>query len=213
MSLLVYPTLPGLTFTVVKSAEFNTLDQGAPNKYEVRIAQSINPVWHFTLVYEFLRDFPWGAFVTVSELRTMLGFFLAQRGMAGSFLFTDPDDNYVGPALASGVPNTPWAQLPLVDDGAGNYYSPVQRTLDGNFSEDITQEWEILRAPLIEAIKKLPREERKAVVLVHVLGYKQESEDPNEVTAATRCKCTGKTIYNRLKRAEKKLSGFFKEYV
>ena len=83
----------------------------------------------------------------------------------------------------------------------------------GNLASPATQEWEILRAPLIEAIKNLPRDERKAVVLVHVLGYKQESEDPNEVTVATRCKCTGKTIYNRLKRAEKKLSGFFKEYV
>jgi hypothetical protein len=82
-----------------------------------------------------------------------------------------------------------------------------------NLASPPTQEWEMLRAPLIEAIKKLPRNERKAVVLVHVLGYKQESEDPNEVTAATRCKCTGKTIYNRLKRAEKKLSGFLKEYV
>lgn len=83
----------------------------------------------------------------------------------------------------------------------------------GNLTSPATQEWEMLRAPLIEAIKKLPREERKAVILVHVLGYMQESEDHNEVTAATRCKCTGKTIYNRLKRAEKKLSGFFKEYV
>jgi DNA-directed RNA polymerase specialized sigma24 family protein len=82
-----------------------------------------------------------------------------------------------------------------------------------NLASPATQEWEMLRAPLIEAIKKLPRDERKAVVLVHVLGYKQESEDSNEVTAATRCKCTGKTIYNRLKRAEKKLSGLFKEYV
>ena len=82
-----------------------------------------------------------------------------------------------------------------------------------NLPSPATQEWEMLRAPLIEAIRNLPRDERRAVVLVYVLGYKQESEDPNEVTAATRCKCTGKTIYNRLKRAEKKLSGFFKEYV
>jgi hypothetical protein len=75
-----------------------------------------------------------------------------------------------------------------------------------------TQEWETLRASLVEAIRKLPRDERKAVILVHVLGYQQESQNPHEVTAATRCNCTGKTIYNRLKRAEKKLSSF-KEYV
>jgi hypothetical protein len=81
-----------------------------------------------------------------------------------------------------------------------------------NLASPATQEWDMLRNPLIEAIRKLARDERKAVILVYVLGYKQDSEDPNEVTAATRCKCTGKTIYNRLKRAEKKLSGF-KEYV
>jgi hypothetical protein len=81
-----------------------------------------------------------------------------------------------------------------------------------NLKQPATQEWETLRAPLVEAIRKLPRDERKAVILVHVFGYQQESQDPNEVTAATRCNCTGKTIYNRLKRAEKKLSRF-KEYV
>jgi hypothetical protein len=199
VSLPVFPTLPGLTFTVVKSPEFNTLDQKSPNGYEVRISQTLNPMWHFTLVYEFLHDFPWGNYPSISELRTLMGFFNAQSGMGASFLFTDPDDSYVGPALstaqwqantyqqlntgildsanhwqqvttagmsgatvptwnhaggtttdsgavwtdkglysASGFPNAPFAQLQLVNDGAGNYYSPIQRTLDGNFYEDVT---------------------------------------------------------------------------
>jgi len=51
-------------------------------------------------------------------------------------------------------------------------------------------------------------DERDAVVLVHVLGYKVESGDPDEDTAATRCKCTGRTIRNRLMRAAAKLSRF-----
>jgi hypothetical protein len=199
MTLPVYPTLPGLTFTVLKTPEFDTLVMKAPNSYEVRIAQSINPVWKYTLLYDFLHDFPWGTFTTASELRTLMGFFTWQSGMAGSFLFTDPDDSYVGTALlttawtrltykqlgqgildvsghwqkvttgpgttgstlptfstsggttsdgsvvwtdqghyAGGFPNTPFAQLSLVNDGAGNYYSPIQRTLDGNFFEDVT---------------------------------------------------------------------------
>ena len=37
------------------------------------------------------------------------------------------------------------------------------------------------------AIEALPADERDAVILVHVLGYKEESEDPEEETAATRC--------------------------
>ena len=60
----------------------------------------------------------------------------------------------------------------------------------------------------VRAIEALPANERDAVILVHVLGYKEESEDPEEETAATRCNCTGRTIRNRLTRATAKLSRF-----
>ena len=56
------------------------------------------------------------------------------------------------------------------------------------------------------AINALPEDERKAVILVHVMGYDEESDDPDKVTAATICGCTGRTIRNRLTRAAKKLS-------
>jgi hypothetical protein len=71
-----------------------------------------------------------------------------------------------------------------------------------------TQEWDALEAPLHDAIEALPPGERDAVILVHVFGYKEESDDPEEETAATRCHCTGRTIRNRLKRAAEKLSRF-----
>jgi Conserved hypothetical protein 2217 (DUF2460) len=139
MTLPVFPTLPGLTLTVLKSPAFATMIDAAPNGYEVRLAQTVNPVWSWQLIYDFLHDFFWGDFTTVSELRTLMGFFLSNSGQAGAFLFTDPDDCYVGPALnASSEPNTPLAELALVNDGSGNYYSPIQRTLDGVFYEDIT---------------------------------------------------------------------------
>jgi hypothetical protein len=136
MTLLVYPTLPGLTFPVLRSAEFDTLVQPAPNKYEVRLPQTTNPVWHWELVYDFLRDFLTPGF-TVTEFRTLFDFFLYQGGQAGEFLYLDPDDNYVGPAVIAGVPNTA-AELAVVTDGAGRYYSPLQRTLGGLFYEDVT---------------------------------------------------------------------------
>lgn len=137
MTLKIYPTLPGLTFPVLKTAEFDTLVTAAPNKYETGLPQTVNPLWSWELVYDFLRDNPGGAF-TAGELRTLLDFFLYQGGQAGRFLFLDIDDNYVGPAMVSGAPNTPLAQLQLVDDGAGTYYSPLQRTMGGLFYEDIT---------------------------------------------------------------------------
>jgi hypothetical protein len=55
------------------------------------------------------------------------------------------------------------------------------------------------------AIKALPEEERQALILCYVLGYKEESNDANEETAATLCDCTGRTIRNRLARAAQKL--------
>ena len=132
----IYPTLPGLTYPVLRSAEFDTLVQASPNKYEVDLPQMVNPLWHWELVYDFLRDFAYGSF-TVSELRTLLDFFLYHSGRATPFLYLDPDDNAVGPAMNGSTPN-PLAQLQVVNDGAGNYYSPLQRTLGGLFFEDIT---------------------------------------------------------------------------
>jgi len=71
-----------------------------------------------------------------------------------------------------------------------------------------TQEWDSFRAPFLDAIEALPPDERDAVILVHVFGYKEESNDLGEETAATRCNCTGRTIRNRLTRAAAKLSRF-----
>ncbi|HVJ09262.1 MAG TPA: hypothetical protein VM554_12850 [Acidisarcina sp.] len=133
----IFPTLPGLTLPVLRTVQFDTLVQAAPNKYEVRLPQTVNPQWSWELVYDFLRDWPAGSF-TVSELRTLEDFFLYHGGQAADFLFLDPDDNSVGPAMLAGAPNTPLAQLQLVNDGVGNYYSPVQRTLGGLFYEDVT---------------------------------------------------------------------------
>lgn len=75
-----------------------------------------------------------------------------------------------------------------------------------------TQEWDAFREPFLKAIEALPPDERDAVILVHVLGYKEESENRDEETAATRCDCTGRTIRYRLTRAASKLSRF-KEYL
>lgn len=87
-------------------------------------------------------------------------------------------------------------------------YEDVLARVSDAFKVLPTQEWDALREPLVTAIKALPRDERKAIILVHVLGYKEESEDPDEETAATRCNCTGRTIRNRLTRAAAKLSRF-----
>ena len=93
----------------------------------------------------------------------------------------------------------------------GDHEEALARMSDA-FKTLPTQEWDVFREPFVKAIEALPADERDAVILVHVLGYKQESEDPEEETAATRCNCTGRTIRNRLRRAAAKLSQF-KEYL
>lgn len=56
-----------------------------------------------------------------------------------------------------------------------------------------------------EAIEALTADERDAFILCRVYRYKVESTDPDEITAAVLCECTGRTIRNRLSRAEAKL--------
>ena len=72
----------------------------------------------------------------------------------------------------------------------------------------VTQESNIFLSEIREAIMTLPAEEYQAVVLCHIMGYKIESQDSNEETAATRCNCSGRTIRNRLARAAAKLVRF-----
>lgn len=69
-----------------------------------------------------------------------------------------------------------------------------------------TQVNKVFQNERLRAIISLPSDERKAVILCRVLGYKEESEDPSVVTAAKLCGVTGRTIRNRLSRAEAKLS-------
>lgn len=71
-----------------------------------------------------------------------------------------------------------------------------------------TPEARLRMQQLLEAIETLPQKERDAVVLVHIMGFKEESNDVDEETAATKCKCTGRTIRTRLASAAAKLAKF-----
>jgi hypothetical protein len=64
---------------------------------------------------------------------------------------------------------------------------------------------------VLAAIDSLPPDEKRAVILCHILGYPEESDDPEKATAATRCGVSGRTIRNRLTRAAAKMKEFLKE--
>ena len=96
----IFPSLPGLGWSVVKSPRFATRIQRAVNGRELRALDQPNPIWSWTLTYPLLRDrsdarAPSGAAIGYDELRTLAGFFLQQRGALQPFLFDDPTDNAV----------------------------------------------------------------------------------------------------------------------
>ena len=81
---------------------------------------------------------------------------------------------------------------------AGAFHSPNQEQVLSN-------------ERLLDLLEILTQEERKAVILCHIMGFEEESKDPNKITAATLCGCSGRTIRNRLKRVAKKIIDFLKE--
>jgi DNA-directed RNA polymerase specialized sigma24 family protein len=97
------------------------------------------------------------------------------------------------------------------DDGEPHVDDDAFARVSEAFRVRPDQEDAVFRAELHEAIGALPPTERDAVVLVHALGYVEESDDPDTVTAATRCGVSGRTIRKRLARAAGKLARFRKE--
>jgi uncharacterized protein (TIGR02217 family) len=91
----IFPTLPGLGWSVEKRPVFSTQLQVSRNARESRVAYWTYPQWRFQLRYEFLRDSaatPANQTPTTPahELRELMGFFLARRGRHESFWFQDP---------------------------------------------------------------------------------------------------------------------------
>lgn len=103
----IFPTLPGLSWSVTKQPRFATRIQRAVSGRELRALDQPNPIWTWTLTYSVLRD---GA--GYDELRTLMGFFLDQQGAFGVFLFADPgDDRVSGQVLGTGDGSTAAFQL------------------------------------------------------------------------------------------------------
>ena len=89
MSAAVFPTLPGLSWSVDKQPEFSTVVRASASGQETRVALWPNPRWRFKLGYDLLRA------DSHLELQTLMGFFLARQGQFDSFLYQDADDNSV----------------------------------------------------------------------------------------------------------------------
>jgi uncharacterized protein (TIGR02217 family) len=113
----IFPTLPGLGWSVSKAPRFATRIQRAVSGRELRALDQPNPIWTWTLTYSMLRDQndtrgASGPGVGYDELRTLMGFFLQQQGAFQPFLFGDPsDDLATAQALGTGDGGTTAFQL------------------------------------------------------------------------------------------------------
>ena len=88
----VFPSLPGLAWSVSKTPTFQTRIQRAVSGREFRALDYPYPLWQFTLVFDLLRDNPAAGY---DELRTLMGFFMLCQGAFGTFLYRDPSDDQV----------------------------------------------------------------------------------------------------------------------
>jgi uncharacterized protein (TIGR02217 family) len=105
----VFPSLPGLAWSVTKTPTFQTRIQRAVSGRELRALDYPYPLWQFTLVFDLLRDNPAAGY---DELRTLMGFFMLCQGAYGTFLFEDPSDYWVtGQQIGIGDASTTVFQL------------------------------------------------------------------------------------------------------
>jgi hypothetical protein len=95
----LYPTLPGLGYSVIKRPRFyGGIGKSATGR-EVRVAYAVNPTWEWDLTYDYLPDQQTDSSATASDLKELIGFFLSQTGTLQAFRFLDPDDNQVSGQL------------------------------------------------------------------------------------------------------------------
>jgi uncharacterized protein (TIGR02217 family) len=92
VSNLLFPKTRGLAWEIKKNPTFNTDIQSSLAGREVRIQNFQNPIWEFTLSYEYLLNDP--KFRDENEqtpLEAVIGFFLARGGMFDDFLLNESD--------------------------------------------------------------------------------------------------------------------------
>ena len=119
MSNAVFPVMPGLGWSVIKTPKWKTVTQEAASGKEVRVALMSYPLWEFTLTFSVLR----GAY-GYSEMQDLAGFFLARQGMFDTWLFDDPtDDTVTLGSFGAGDGTTTAFQLTR---SMGGFAEPVQ---------------------------------------------------------------------------------------
>jgi uncharacterized protein (TIGR02217 family) len=92
MSNFLFPKIRGLGWTITKNPTFSTEIQSSLAGREVRVQNFQNPIWEFTLAYEYLLNDPRSRDENEqTPLETLVGFFLARGGQFDDFLLNESD--------------------------------------------------------------------------------------------------------------------------
>lgn len=127
MTYPVFPDLPGASIGIKRTPVWRSSVQSSQSGKETPIAYMSYPLYQWSLDLNVLRNYG-----GLTEFSDMLGLVNACQGMAGRFLFADPEDNTVtGQPFGTGDGST--TQFQLVRS-VGGYTEPVQmpvRQTDG----------------------------------------------------------------------------------
>ena len=130
MSNLLFPKIRGLAWNIAKTPTFATEVQESLAGREVRLQNFQNPIWEYTLSYEFLLNDP----RTRDEneqtpLETLVGFFLARGGQFDDFLLNESD-------LTGRLEDSVYSGQPIgTGDGAAKTFQLVRNI--GGFLEAV----------------------------------------------------------------------------
>jgi len=92
MSNVLFPKIRGLAWNITRTPTFSTEIQESLAGREVRIQNFQNPIWEFSLIYEYLLNDPKARDENEqTPLEALVGFFLARGGQFDDFLLNESD--------------------------------------------------------------------------------------------------------------------------
>ena len=137
MTLPIYPlAVRGVRWPKMKTSDFDTIVQSAANKYETRIENTQNPIWHWNWFYEYLKDNPQDLVAALSphtDYRYLQGFILQQQGRFAEFLFDDLSDDMIGArSQQNGSATNPSSFQPAIYPTQPSSYNAGTYVVDNN---------------------------------------------------------------------------------
>lgn len=142
MSNILFPKIRGLAWSIVKTPTFSTEIQESLAGREVRVQNFQNPIWEFTLTYEYLLNDPRSCDENEqTPLEALVGFFLARGGQFDDFLLNESDltgrledSVYSGQPIGTGDGATRSFQLAR---NLGGFLEAVQNPMNQTASVDV----------------------------------------------------------------------------